>query len=347
MELISFGRILLARRLLVAVGLVFAIAAGVFVSYRVSLGVPPTLHSRQYYVGEGSAQVLIDTPKSQIADLNTANPTAAALLYTRATLLANLMATAPVQQEIAAQVGIPVNQLSVTPPLGSVVPPIKATPLAVAGKAVEAPTGRWQLSIAVDPTLPIIAFSTEAPTSQHAEQLATAAVTVLSRHVNAIINGQHIPSYQQAVLNPIGPPQAVAVARGPRKVYGLAAAVILFFLISFGIVAASGRARRRKDESYPQDQGYPDAQGYTDADWYPDEGVTGVSSLPAGEPPAWLDDELELTDDERDRQLVDATDEETADTQLLASMLADERQERSLFDRPPVLARMRRGPRQP
>ena len=62
-------------------------------AYRISLA-PPKLESRQYHVGVASARVLVDTPDSQVVDLN---PKGADALSSRASLLANLMASSPVK----------------------------------------------------------------------------------------------------------------------------------------------------------------------------------------------------------------------------------------------------------
>jgi hypothetical protein len=244
-ELIAFFRELRARRWLVAAGFAVAVAVGVLLVYRVSLGFPPKFRTRQYYVGEASAQVLIDTPKSQIADLN---PPGALVLYTRATLLADLIATAPVQQQIAGQIGVPAANLRITPPAGSVVAPVKASPLGVAGAkaaSASAAASPWQLTVTIDPTLPIIAFAAQGPSAAGALSLATAAVDVLRQRVNSLAAGQRVPTNDQAVVNQIGPPVAGVAARGPRKLYGVAATVVVFMLICFVLVGARGFGRRR------------------------------------------------------------------------------------------------------
>jgi hypothetical protein len=245
-ELISYVRLLWSRRWLTALVLVAAILVGVLVSYRVTLSLPPRLHTRVHYLGEASAQVLIDTSHSQIADLNP-DPTApAGYLDGHATLLADLLATSPIDQTIAQRVDIPFNQLKVTPPPGSIVPPVKASPLAIAAeKSDGAAAGPYELTITVEPDLPIIALTTVAPTPQQAQQLATATINVLTERVDALATKQSVPTAERALVDQIGPPRAGPVARGPRKLYGLAAVVIVFLLGTFAIVAATGTDRRR------------------------------------------------------------------------------------------------------
>lgn len=249
MELIAVLRVLWARRWLVGSAFIVAVAIGVLMTYNVSLGVPPKLDRKQHLIGQASAQVLIDTPSSQVANLApTIDPNA---LYTRASLLADLMGTAPAQQAIAARLGIPVWDLSVTPPPTSIAVPIKATPLALAGTRVGAARSRWQLAINVDPNLSIIAFSAIAPSPGQAGQLTNAAIAVLRERVKLAMTGQKVPALQQVVVNVIDPSRGGVLATGPRKLYGIAAALVVFFLSCFAIVVGSGLRRRVSDRQPP------------------------------------------------------------------------------------------------
>lgn len=243
MELTAAAHLLWRRRLKVAIAFVISGFIGVLMVYHVTLGLPPKLRSQAHLVGQASAQVLIDTPKSQIADLKPIDPN---ILYSRASILADLVATAPVQQEIAAEARIPAVQLNVTPPTSSVVAPIRATPLAVQGTKAAVADNSWQLTVTIDPNLPIIAFTTVAPNANDAHKLARATLTVLQRHMSAIAASQHVPDASRPVMNPIGPPLSANVPVGPRKLYGIAAFVVLFFLGCFLIVVTAGQAERRK-----------------------------------------------------------------------------------------------------
>ena len=94
MEAITILRELWRLRYLVFLGAMLALAIALMTAYRISLA-PPKLESRQYHVGVASARVLVDTPDSQVVDLN---PKGADALSSRATLLANLMASSPVKK---------------------------------------------------------------------------------------------------------------------------------------------------------------------------------------------------------------------------------------------------------
>ena len=75
------------RRRLVGAVLVLAIVVGVLVTNKVSLS-PPGLESRQETVGVASTRVLVDTPGSQVVNVN---PKGSETLGERASLLASLM----------------------------------------------------------------------------------------------------------------------------------------------------------------------------------------------------------------------------------------------------------------
>ena len=226
---------------LIAAAFVVAAAIGMLVSFRVSL-LPPSLHSRQTFVGAASAQVLIDTPHSQIADIGSGGQSTT--LYTQASLLADVMASAPVVNEIATQVGIPSSQLVIVPPPASVVTPLKATALAVAAPRAAATRSPWKLTITQDPLLPIVAFAAQAPTANGAGRLATAATQVMGAHLAAIDVAQNVPARQRTVVNVINPPVAGWVSQGARKVYGLVAAIVVFLLICLVSLAVGARRRR-------------------------------------------------------------------------------------------------------
>jgi hypothetical protein len=242
MELIAVGQVLWARRRLVGVGLLLSILIGASIAYNVSLGLPPKLHSRQHLIGQAVTQVLIDTPTSQVVHLGSQND---ATLYEQATLLADLMASAPVQEALARDLRIPVAALKVTPPPSSIVQPIRASPLALAGENVSAVTATWKFAIAVDPSLPIISLSAQAPTPRGALRLVSDAIAILRERLDAVAVSQHVPDSERLVVNAIDPPSAGPLLVGPRKLYGFAATVITFLAINFVIVIASGVLKRR------------------------------------------------------------------------------------------------------
>jgi hypothetical protein len=235
-ELVESSRILWQRRYVVLVALVVALVGGLLLSFRVTSLVPPRLHSRTYTVGEAAAQVLINTTRSQIADIN---PPAQANLYSVASLLSNLMATGPDQERIARLLDLTPDELYVKPPAASIITAIKPTALGVAGQGVRSGAPSWTLGITVDPNLPLINFTAIAPTPQDARALAAAAISVVTRDVSSVVASERIPANDRVVVDTIGPPAATLALRWTRELYGAGAAVALFLVLCLLIVVVS------------------------------------------------------------------------------------------------------------
>lgn len=248
MEVMAAARLLWARRRLLAVAGVVAIVIGVLAVDQVSPGLPPTLHSRQTSSGQAWAMVLVDTPRSQIADVAPPNFNPPQLTG-QASLLADLLATAPVAEEIAARARIPGDQLLVTPPPSSLGTPLRPSALGLAGEHAAAATpAPFKLTVSLDQNLPIIGLSTVAPDAAAAQRLAASAIAVLRARLGAISTAQQVPAQKQLVVNAIQPPTATTVVHGARKLYGMAAAVVVFFLSCLAIVVGTrARQRRRAD----------------------------------------------------------------------------------------------------
>lgn len=237
MELFESGKVLWNRRQLVLIMLAISAVAGVLLSFRLTL-VPPGLHSRVHTTGQASAQVLIDTARSQIADLN---PSGSPYVYERASLLSNLMATAPVQKQIASRLKLRPGTLSVTPPAASIIAPIKATGLATDGTALAQIKPTWNLAVAIDPNLPLLDFTTTAPTPPDARSLALAAIAVLGHQVDGLAQREDVPAGARVVINTIGPPVPMAVQKGFRGIYGLAITAVMFLGLCFLLVIVDRR----------------------------------------------------------------------------------------------------------
>ena len=240
MESIVILRELWRLRLLVILAALLAIFSAVLVSYRVSL---PSLklESRQYHVGIASARTLIDTPASQVVDLN---PKGADTLNARASLLANLMVSTPVKSIIARDAGVPPDRLVAIAPTapGSGGPTVPTTLSQKAAEASKTP-GAYLLTLQSDETLPIISVDAQAPTAAAAARLANAATTGLRDYLRSVAGAQNLPAGRQIVVSGLGGAQAADQVRGPRKLFAIAAFVFVFGFACFAIIMISGIAR--------------------------------------------------------------------------------------------------------
>ena len=94
MEAVTILRELWRRRILVAVVALVSILAGLSTAYSISL--PPK--SKSFEVGVATGRILVDTPDSQVVDVQ---PKGSGTLGIRAGVLANLMTEGDVKAAIA------------------------------------------------------------------------------------------------------------------------------------------------------------------------------------------------------------------------------------------------------
>jgi uncharacterized protein involved in exopolysaccharide biosynthesis len=181
MELVAILRALWRFRLLVALSAIAAAITGCAMTYQ--LGFPPT--SRQYEIGLGSATALVDTPSSQVVDLGGDTGADIATLAARSTLLASLITSSPLKDEIASRAGVARDKLIAIPPSGGAV---GATGTGtVSGASVRETDREANILRAKVPTLesgdiPIIAVETQSPDAAVAAKLADASFAVLKEH---------------------------------------------------------------------------------------------------------------------------------------------------------------------
>lgn len=226
------------RRWLVVAGVGVALLAAGFTAYRVDPGLPPKLESRKYEVGLASAAVLIDSPTSQaVAVTRGRSATDVATLATRARLLASLMTTSPLKERIAARARLGSTSLIARASFQEMDP----GPL----PPEEEVEDRWAhiLTTHVGETLPIITASTQAPDPEVAARIASAAATELSAYLSSTALAESVPDARQLRADTLGPAQAVAVERGPRRLYAVGAFVLVVALWCGGIALALGLAR--------------------------------------------------------------------------------------------------------
>ncbi|MDP8909135.1 MAG: hypothetical protein M3N47_08475, partial [Chloroflexota bacterium] len=216
------------RRLLVAVGLAAAIALAVLLSYRVEIGLPPTFESRKYEVGVASAEVLVDSPNSQVIDLGGSVGADVASLSVRARLLADLVATNPLKDRIARRAGIPPHLLIALRP--STEHFVEPSPLETGATMRTSDPRASILSLRVHEELPIIGFDAQAPEQQRAARISNAAVTELDLYLKTAASATHVPSSRKIVVEPLGPARSSTSHRGFGGMLAALVAVFAFAL---------------------------------------------------------------------------------------------------------------------
>jgi hypothetical protein len=231
MELAAVLHVLWRFRIVVAVGAVVAIAAGLW-----------DAKGGTARLGVASMRVILDTPKSLTVDVN---PPGMDTLEWRAGLLADVMSTREWRRHIAREMGIPIDSLVVMAPyrFGPAAPfPLPRAALDAAAVAPEP----YVLAIESVERPPIIEIDARAPSRERAGRLAAAAAAALeaAAPVEELVPGKS----QGLVAYAVGPPRSFDVASGPgRLMPGVVAAVVFgFWCAGIVLIAAMASARRSR-----------------------------------------------------------------------------------------------------
>jgi hypothetical protein len=251
MDAVTILRELSRARLLVGVAAAFALLIGVLMTYRISF--PPDVQSRQYQVGIASARALVDTPSSQVVDLGRTGADIATL-SSRANLLASLMTSSPIKDEIGKRAGVP-DGLLVTPPPRIVGPGAANPPADVSGAVISASDRRAYVLRATVPTLeageiPIIAIDARAPDAKAAGRLADAAITVLQGHLESVAGTEGVPERRRITVRELGAARFRSETRGPSRILA-GFATIFVFLVGCALVVTVTRLARSWRSSEP------------------------------------------------------------------------------------------------
>jgi hypothetical protein len=216
-ELVGILRLLARRPILVAIGAVAAIAAGVL-----------ALGGETEKTGTASARLMLDTAKSQLSHQA---PAGADTLTWRTVLLAYHAGSRPLRNRIANEVGIRRNELAlVYPNLAEPFAPA-VLPARAAEKAAVI-SEKYILSVDVDEIVPIISLAAEAPDRGAAARLVEAALRALD---NAGTPAQLTPRLQGLSVEPLGPVRSKAIVHKSNPLLGVGLAIVLFGVWSTGV----------------------------------------------------------------------------------------------------------------
>jgi hypothetical protein len=235
MELVGMLRVLWRHRLLVVVAALVAVLVGLGVAYRI--GFPAKFESRQYNVGLGTLTALVDTPSSQVVDLGGKTGADIGTLAARAQLLASLMTSSPIKDEIASRAGVAPDKLIAVSPAGAApgAAPSGGTTAKMSDPKATILTARIPNLESGD--VPIIAVSTQAPDAAAAARLANESIAVLQAHLKTVAGIDKVPDARRVVVRQLGRARAETVSRGPARLMAVAAALFVF---GFGCVAILG-----------------------------------------------------------------------------------------------------------
>lgn len=237
MELALVLRELRARRLLVAIGLIVAAIAAVLSAYQVS---GTSLKPKGLTFSSASTQAFIDTPGTALGNV-TQDVTQ---LQTRATVLANFMASPTIVDLIGKQVGLTGGQIYAAGPVNANQPRSVIEPTALKRNVqVTGETAPYRLEFLNDPTLPIIGVNTQAPTTKMAIALANASVVALQQYVNTLEITGRTPSPLRITIRPLGQAIGGPVNSGVSK--KLAAMVFIAVFVLWCVLVLVGTRFRQ------------------------------------------------------------------------------------------------------
>lgn len=207
----------------------------------------------KYEVGIATAQILVDTPNSQVAEVA---PKGYDTVGVRANLLASLMVDGVVKSAIASRAGLQPDQIvgvdsAANNPSSASVP-----------SPVSAPTGPGAFVLttqvptdSVGDELPIIEVDAQAPNSAGAARLATAAIAGLSDYLNSKAALQRIPRADRLNVTGLGTPQASTAARGASDVIAILVVILVFLLGCAGALGVLALVRGWRAASARELQG--------------------------------------------------------------------------------------------
>jgi hypothetical protein len=241
MELVAILRILWDRRIVVALGVVVAVAAGMLAG-RQSQG------DAGGASGVGYLRMVLDTSDSQLVE---AAPKGAESLPTRATLLADTLATDTGTSIVARAAGVPREHLVVLGPAATRTPVVDSPLVARVGEAAAVPAAPYVVDVIADGQTPIVLIGAQAPDRARAARLARAAAAGL-RSLLLRKDGTRSRGF---VLDTVTPLVTKAVVSRPRTRLAMTAAAAATFgcwcvcvVLGAGI---AGRMRRRRTAARP------------------------------------------------------------------------------------------------
>jgi hypothetical protein len=260
MQLGTHLRELWRLRLGVALSVILALLVAISSIDKVSL-FPPSAHGRDLEIAAASTHVLIDTPKSKVVDLR-ANTYDFTSLTTRADLLGNVMASAPVREFIARRAGVDARRIEAVAPVTANVPRVLTEPGSEKRSSdILRSTDQYRLDIQANPTVPILDISSQAPTKEAAERLANSAVDGLRDYLLALGARQGIDPKDQVRLEQLGRARGGVINHGVGLQIALLSFLVVFTVSCCAVLFLSRvhrgwlAAARREEAGGPVDPG--------------------------------------------------------------------------------------------
>ncbi len=214
------------RRAVVAV-IVFAAFVAMAMTYRFSVS-PVGLHHRSVQSGTAETKILVDFPRSSVADLNREfDP-----LTARAQVLSQLMTTSPVVSRIEQIAGLPRGTVTAGSESTLNLPTSETEPTAERRANDITREGQvYRLTFRAEPEQPTITIFAQAPDADSARKLANAAAQGGAAWVRDTQQRQLVPDSRRTQLTQLGEATAGVVNSGASRII---AALVFIAIVGVG-----------------------------------------------------------------------------------------------------------------
>lgn len=233
MELAEIFKALWSRKLLMLLVVIAAAAAALVVKAT----------AKSISKGTATAQVIVDSPDSLLADLRQ-DPAA---LSTRASVFAQVMASSGVIAAIGQATGIPPAKITAEGPFsGQGLILNVVTPSPARGVQLGAQTAPYRLTFVAQTTLPIITISAQAPTRAAAARLANGVSAGVTSYVQALQAQTKTNPAKRVTIRQLGPAQSATVNSSSATLLMAVAAGAILLLGILGVLGLGAVARQRR-----------------------------------------------------------------------------------------------------
>jgi hypothetical protein len=238
MELAEILRTLWSRKLVVFAILALAVGA-TFGAGQLARSTP---------TGTATVQLLVDSPQSALADLlqNTVP------LTTRASLLAQVMASQAVLEDVASESGVPVGQLTAQGPYGGTGQALDVvTPSEARGNQLLGEKAHYRLTFVAQPDEPVVTASVQGPTALAAGRVAEGVLPGVRRYVASLQRQGATKPARRVTIRQLGPAQAGTINSSSRMALMAVAGIgvlLLGLLLLLGIESLRRRRPPAEDE---------------------------------------------------------------------------------------------------
>jgi hypothetical protein len=224
MELAQILVQLWRRRIAVAAVVALGALVAIAMAYHISV-LPPKLTHRSIQNGTAQTHILVDSPRSSVADLNRSfDP-----LTARAQVLSELMTTAPVVDRIAKIAGVPASAITASSDNSTLnVPTSETEPTAnVRSNDITRERLHYRITFRAEPEQPTVTVFGQGPTAAEAVRITNAAAKGAAEWVKATQDRQLVPDSRRTQLTQLGSATGGVVNSGASRIVAALAFVAI------------------------------------------------------------------------------------------------------------------------